>query len=177
MKLQKTKLAAAIAVTGALLVPIQQAQAEVVASAVIEFTDFQIWGSYGSGGDTVIRQLDVSDFLQLDFASTADADASLGAQTDSITNAIDSLNNGIDFPTKTPSGTVFSPLGNDLCIGDCSGAVVNPGTNDNAFQQITEADVAATGDYAWADQLEAGSPITGQTNRGWRSCYNKCGRG
>jgi len=154
------KLSAALLATGFFAMPLSNAEAAAMASAVIKFTDFRIFGQLT--GSTSILQLDKSDFGSLSFASTADADATLFNTTESIDNATDSGSNGIDFPTIAP-GATFNPLGNDLCVGDCSGPVGGV-ANDNVFPKLTIADVAPPTNFAWADQLEQGSPITGLTN-------------
>lgn len=139
------------------------ASADVLATAVIEFTEFQIFGVVGS----TVTQLDEdTSFNSLDFTSTADADASLLGSSESITLAADSTGSGIDFPTQNTGSAVVSPLGNDLCVGDCSGNLVGATNNDNEFQHIDYADVTADGttSYAWADQLETGSPLSTTTN-------------
>jgi hypothetical protein len=58
------------------------ASADVLATAVIEFTEFQIFGVVGG----TVTQLDEdTSFNSLDFTSTADADASLLGSSESIT--------------------------------------------------------------------------------------------
>jgi len=113
--------------------------------------------------------MDVADFSTIDFTSTADADATLNGTSESITNASDNTSGGIDFPIENGGG-VETPFGNNLCVGDCSGDLIGASLNNNEFANIDKAMIDAsnansgTVDYAWADQLEAGAPISGIPN-------------
>lgn len=161
--MKKNQLYKAIVLGGLICLPLGNANANVIATAAIEFTDFRIYGQITGGA---FRQLDAADFDTLIFNSTADADATLFGTTEAITGAIDGDNFGIDFPNPPyPGGTTQSPPGNDLCVGDCGGALVGT-LNDNGYPHIDAAAVAgaALGSYSWSDQSEIGSPITGQTD-------------
>jgi hypothetical protein len=150
-KLRKTT--AAILTSGlAALAVSSQTQADVLATSVVEMENFVI---LDAGTNTV---LDLSQFSSFTFSSTADAQATLGGTTESITGALNGTGAGIDFPVYN-SGAAESPAGNDLCVGDCSGIV---GTN-NSFPHIRNTDVAPPTNFAWADQLEENSPVSGLT--------------
>jgi len=108
--------------------------ADVMATSVVDMTNFTI--SFTTGG----TQLSTSDFSFFTFASSADYSGSIGGL--SFTNGVTSTT-GIDFPAA--------------CVGTGCGALA---LVENAFAKIGPPPV---GNYAAADQLEAGSPILGVT--------------
>lgn len=115
------------------------AQAYVMASSVIELSDFRIYLS--SDGTTLGTQADRSNFQVLNYNSNADL------QGDLTGYAAFSLSSG------APE-TDFAPQ----CIGSGCGAL---GLTNNTFPHVAPAPV---GDYSAGDQLETGSPLTGMVN-------------
>ena len=122
----------AVAMTGAFALAAAPAHAAVMASSVVNMTNFTISGSDGN-------VLDFSDdFGFLTFTSSADMSGSL---TGSAPFDFSSAAAPIDFPAT--------------CTGSGCGAL---GLVDNAFAKFVAPPV---GNYAAADQVEFGAPITG----------------
>lgn len=108
-------------------------QADVLATSVVEMTNFKILNSAD-------EQYDAGDFTTLNYTNSADQDVTLGgaSQGQSTPNSITSINHTLD------------------CIGDCGGFV------EDAFPVKSTGLGDPTGvTYAAADQIEEGSPITG----------------
>ena len=133
-KLKTIALAAgALAVVAA--VP---AHAYVMASSVIQMTDFVIYLS--SDGTTQGTQADASDFTSVVYNSNADLSGDLTGYTGfSLTSGSPDT----DFPVQ--------------CIGTGCGALA---LGENTFTNVAPPPV---GDYTAGDQLESGAPITGLT--------------
>lgn len=108
------------------------AQAYVMSSAVVDLSDFKILGSNGV-------QLDASNFSFLTFTTTA-------GQNVQLTPGVLISNN-----LAAVTAIDFLPI--------CTGGGCNPILPNNSFPKLTAPPVA--GNYAAADQLESGSPITG----------------
>ena len=105
--------------------------AYVMASSMVNMSNFVINGSNGT-------QLDATDFSFLTYTITADQDVTLNAS--SLSNT-----------TSGVTAIDFAPI--------CVGAACNPILPDNTFPKLSAPPV--TGNYAAADQLDTGSPITG----------------
>lgn len=106
------------------------AQAAVLATSMVEISNFVIKGSNG------VQLNAATDFTSLNFTNSADADAELSGSPTLSSNHVG--NSSFDSPV--------------LCVGACPASIVN-----NAFPAISGI---PTGNYAAADQLETGSPIT-----------------
>jgi hypothetical protein len=110
--------------------------ADVMASAMVNMTNFKISGSNGV-------QLDASDFSLLTYTITAGQAASvLGAGSVSNTTPIGGTTTAVDFAPQ--------------CVG---GGCAGFGLVNNSFPSPTAP--PAAGNYAAVDQLDTGSPITG----------------
>ncbi len=134
--LKKTASAAAVAAAVLASVAAAPTHAYVMASSVVQLSDFEIFLS--ADGATRGDQADNSDFSSLVFNSNADMSGDLTG------NAGFSLTSGTadtDFPAT--------------CIGSGCGAL---GLADNAFPNLAPP---PAGNYSAADQLESGAPITG----------------
>jgi hypothetical protein len=137
--LKKTALAAAVLAA----VAAAPAHAYVMASSVLKFTDFTIYLS--SDGENLGDQADYGDFSSLVYNSNADTGGSL-------TGAGSFDHSG---------GTANTDLPVD-CVGSGCGALA---LGENTFP-TTSVGPPPAGDYAAADQLESGAPITGVPNDG-----------
>ena len=138
MRIKKTVslLAAAGVLSGAAMT----ADATVLASSVIQMSDFRLLTPDGEG----YRILDASDFSKLAGDSTADISANLHSDGGPGDAEVDS-----------GSALIGSGITIDLtavCQGDCSGYT------ENTFAALT---APPTEHYATADQREQGSPISG----------------
>lgn len=124
----------AVALTGAAtLMAGEPAQADVMASSMVDIHDFVLLGSDG-------QILDDSDFAALTFTTSANIAGALtgfGSFADSDSSGTAS----IDLPAQ--------------CVGDGCGAF---GPAENTFPKPVAPPV---GNYAAADQLEEGAPISG----------------
>jgi hypothetical protein len=129
----KTTALAAAALAAMVTAP---AHAYVMASSVVELSNFQVYLS--SDGSTQGAQADAANFSSLVYNSNADMSGDLTGSTGfSYTGS--SANT--DFPAD--------------CIGSGCGAL---GLTDNSFPNLAPPPV---GDYTAADQQESGAPITG----------------
>ena len=130
--LKKTASSIALAFAGmAMLMSAAPARAVVMASSVVDMTNFIIRGSNGN-------QLDyTTDFSFLTFTSSADYSGDLGGSSFSLSSSAAPLD--------------FAPN----CVGSGCGALA---LVDNTFPKLA---VPVAGNYAAADQLESGSPVTG----------------
>lgn len=120
-----------VAVLGAFGVMAAPAHADVMASSVVDMSNFTV-----SNGD---GQLDVDDFSFLTFTTSADYSGEIGG--DSFSDSDLSQDSSIDLPVQ--------------CVGTGCGALA---LGENTFPQLSAPPV---GNYAAADQLETGAPITG----------------
>lgn len=129
---KKTALAAVAIATMAATAP---SQAYVMASSVVELETFEIYLS--ADGATRGALADASDFTGLTFTSTAD------------------ISGGLNGMTFTDDGNVPNTDLPATCVGSGCGALA---LGENTFPSLFPPPV---GNYAAADQLETGSPITG----------------
>lgn len=131
-QLKKTASSIATAFAGAaLLLSAAPAQAAVMASSIVDMTNFIIRGSDGI-------QLDrIDDFAFLTFTSSAGYTGESGGASFDHSSSAAPLN--------------FAPA----CVGSGCGAL---GLVNDVFPKLT---APVVGNYAAADQLETGSPVTG----------------
>ncbi len=136
-QMKKTALALAASASLALLAA-QPAQAYVMASAMVNMSNFLIKKADGT-------IMDAGDFDFLTFTTSADYAVDLTG-FGNVGGSGSSFTSSIDFP----------PL--------CLGAACNPILPDNSFPKLFAPPV--TGNYVAADQLETGAPITGLSGFG-----------
>lgn len=115
------------------LVVMTPAQADVMSGAMVNMTNFVLKGSNGV-------QLDKANFSFLTYTSSADQSVDLSGFL--------GLSN-----TGTGGGINFAPI--------CLGAACNPILPNDTFPKLFSP--PTPGNYAAADQLETGAPITGIT--------------
>ena len=132
-QLKKISLALVSAGLLALVLP-SAAQADVMASSMVNMTNFTFSNSSG--------QLSNSDFSFLAFTSSADYSGTLSSGNFSNSSSAAP----IDFPSA--------------CVGSGCGAWNAAYGPNNSFTKLFAAPV---GNYAAADQFEAGAPISGIT--------------
>ncbi len=127
----------AIAMAGTLgAIAAVPAQADVMASSVVNITNFVIKGSNGA-------QLDVSDLSFFTFTTSADTSSDFNGAgfSNSSSSALGPINFAVD------------------AVGPDAGAFLATYGADDSFIKPTLAGIV--GSYAAADQTESGSPVTG----------------
>lgn len=131
----------AVILSGVIALMATGAKADILATSVLEMTDFLIYGGIavdGSGGTV----LDASDFSSLSYTGSADINGNLGSSTYT------------DGSTTIPIDLTLQ------CVGDC-GSGSATGVTENGFEILSSALGDPVNNYSIADSYESGAPITG----------------